>query len=382
MALRSGATNRSSGELRSPWRPEGRRYDLSRAPRRDPLGAAVDATRRMSGRILVIGGQGVLGTFIASALAEAGHRVLRGGRRRESDPSLRLLDLDRPETVGPACGEVDLVVNTVPHPGLAPERAVLGQGGTLLNIASMSAAERAHLNAEADAARGLVVVHAGLAPGVVNLVAAEMLAAYPDADSVEIALTLSASGSAGKAGGGFGYRIFTGSAHHRTIDIPFPAPVGRRACLEVSLEEEGWLGGASRVRQQHLYVTLLDRLPDFGMRFANALRIISLLPRAAFFAGRGGVPAELSREAICEWVAVGREGRRMTVRTVEGYGDYRMTTAATVVFAEALLRRREADLANRNGVCGVEDLFSLRELQPALEAGGLRITERPDLVRP
>lgn len=72
------------------------------------------------------------------------------------------------------------------------------------------------------------------------------------ADSVEIALTLSASGSAGRAGGGFGYRIFTGAAHHRTIEIPFPGPVGRRVCLEVSLEEEGWLGRTPRVRQQHL----------------------------------------------------------------------------------------------------------------------------------
>lgn len=94
------------------------------------------------------------------------------------------------------------------------------------------------------------------------------------------------------------------------------------------------------------------------------------------------MPAELSREAICEWVAVGCEGRRIAVRTIEGCGDYRMTTVATVVFAEALLRRRERDLADRNGVCGVEDLFSLRDLQPALEARGLRITERLDLVQP
>jgi len=330
----------------------------------------------MSGRILVIGGQGVLGSFIARTLAEAGHGVLRGGRRPESDPSWRMLDLDRPETVAAACREVDLVVNTVPHPGLAAEHAVLREGGTLLNIASMSGAERARLHADAGAARGLIVVHAGLAPGVVNLVAADMLGSFPEADAVEIALTLSASGSAGKAGGGFGYRIFTGSAHHRIVDISFPAPIGRRACFEVSLEDEGWFGGAPRVRQQHLYVTLLERLPNLGMRIANALRIISLLPRAAFLAGRGGVPAELSREAICEWVAVGRAGRRMAVRTVEGDGDYRMTTAATVVFAEALLRRRAEDLAHRNGVCGVEDLFSLRELQPALEAGGLRITDR------
>jgi hypothetical protein len=129
-----------------------------------------------------------------------------------------------------------------------------------------------------------------------------------------------------------------------------------------------------------LYVTLLERLPNFGMLLANALRIISLLPRAAFFAGRGGVPAELSREPICEWVAVGSEDRRMAVRTIDGYGDYRMTTAATVVFAEALLRRRGGDHGDTNGVC-VEDLLSLRELRPALEARGVRITERPDLVR-
>src|SRR5262245_6708460 len=335
----------------------------------------------MSGRILVIGSQGVLGTFIARTLAEAGYGVLRGGRRRESDSSFRLLDLGRPETVAAACREADVVVNRVPHPGLAAERAVLREGGTLLNVASMAAPERRRLKAEAGAAHGLVVVHAGLAPGVVNLVAADMLGAHPEADTVEIALTLSASGSAGRAAAGFGYRIFTGSPHHRAIDIPFPEPLGRRACLEVSLEEEGWLGDTARVRQQHLYVCLLERLPNLGMRLANALRIISRLPRAAFFAGRGGVPTELSREAICEWVAVGRGGRRIAVSTIEGDGDYRMTTAATAVFVEALLRRRACDL-DSNGVRGVEELLSLRELRPALEARGLRMTERPELVRP
>jgi len=59
----------------------------------------------MRGRILVIGAQGVLGSFIARSLADAGYGVLRAGRRQESDSSFRLLDLDRPETVAAACRE-------------------------------------------------------------------------------------------------------------------------------------------------------------------------------------------------------------------------------------------------------------------------------------
>src|SRR5262245_23323733 len=167
-------------------------------------------------RVLVIGGQGVLGSFLGRAFVRAGWDVIRGGRRPESGVDFRLLDLDAAGTVRRACADVDLVVSTVPHPGMAAERAVLRDGGTLLNGASMTAKERAQLEREQAGARGLVVVHAGLAPGVTTLAATELLRAHPDADEIEIAMTFSAATASGPAAAGFGHRLLAGAAHRST----------------------------------------------------------------------------------------------------------------------------------------------------------------------
>jgi hypothetical protein len=48
------------------------------------------------------------------------------------------------------------------------------------------------------------VLHAGLAPGVTPLVAAELLARHPEAETLEVALTLSAQTTSGRAGAEFG----------------------------------------------------------------------------------------------------------------------------------------------------------------------------------
>jgi NAD(P)-dependent dehydrogenase (short-subunit alcohol dehydrogenase family) len=56
-----------------------------------------DTTAR--GRVLVFGAQGVLGTFLARAFAEAGWEVVRGGRRPEAASDFCQLDLDVPNTL-------------------------------------------------------------------------------------------------------------------------------------------------------------------------------------------------------------------------------------------------------------------------------------------
>src|SRR5256885_7149640 len=96
-------------------------------------------------RALVIGAQGVLGSFIARRFREAGWDVIRGGRRPEAAEDFRLVDLDRPQTVATTCRDSDLVVSTVRHPALSAERAVLAGGGVLLSLDDLPAAERARL---------------------------------------------------------------------------------------------------------------------------------------------------------------------------------------------------------------------------------------------
>jgi NAD(P)-dependent dehydrogenase (short-subunit alcohol dehydrogenase family) len=49
----------------------------------------------MARKVLMIGAQGVLGTFMARAFRDAGWQVTRGGRRPETAADFTLVDLDR-----------------------------------------------------------------------------------------------------------------------------------------------------------------------------------------------------------------------------------------------------------------------------------------------
>jgi hypothetical protein len=317
--------------------------------------------------VLVIGSQGALGSTVVRAFERAGWEVHRAARRPGT--SFRLVDLGTPDTLRRAFDGIDVVVNTVPHAGLAAERAVLERGGLLLNISALPASEAAGLPASGT---GTVVMNSGLAPGVTNLVAADLVARHPDADGIELALTLSASATSGPAGGEFVYRHLTSSRRHATATIPFPPPIGERRCVEIAEGENGWLGAAAGGRSVRTYLCISEPLLHRGVLAANRTGVMSLVPRAAFVGGRKGPPGDASTEPFSEWVAVLRSGRRLTARTVEGEGDYRSTAAATVVVAEALLRR--GDLPG--GRFDPEDLLSLGDVSAALEAAGIRVVER------
>jgi hypothetical protein len=263
-----------------------------------------------------------------------------------------------------------VAVNTVPHPGLAAERAVLDTGGTLLNISALPYAAADPLR-DRDG-RGTVVMNAGLVPGVTSLVAAHLVELYPDADAIELALTLSASATSGPAAGEFVYEHVTSRRRHRTAVVPFPAPIGERRCMEIAEDEHGWLGTTAHGRDVRTYLCLSERPLHAGVLAANRVGGLSLLPRAAFVRPRRG-GGEPSRERFSEWVAVLRDRRRLAARTVEGDGDYRSTAAATVVLAEALRERPEA---LPRGCFDAEDLFRLGDVSAPLEAAGIRIVDR------
>ena len=85
----------------------------------------------------------------------------------------------------------DLVVNTAHHRDLSPERTVLRQGGTLINLTDFTQAQRAQLAGEGAEGRGLVVADTGFS-GIAYLAIAEMLREHPEADAAEYTLMFSA----------------------------------------------------------------------------------------------------------------------------------------------------------------------------------------------
>jgi hypothetical protein len=320
---------------------------------------------------LVIGAQGVLGSFIARGFREAGYVVIRGGRRLENAEDFRLVDLDRPGTVIEACREADLVVSTVRHPGLAAERSILGAGGVLLNLDDLPADERARLSLASNEHRGLVVDRTGLG-GVTGLAAAELLERHPEADTLEFGITASARETAGRAGGVLIRRMLGGSRHLETASVVLPKPFGHCRCLSGEQGAIEFVAPLARGRKARFY--LCFRPAAFNALFLglNALRVASRLPEAAFTIGRSSVPLEPSRQPTCHWVAVSRAGVLLARRVVVGNGDYRSTVGATLVFAEALLAATATE-QRRRGVFGIEELLALREILPALEARGIRV---------
>jgi len=328
-----------------------------------------------SGRtVLVLGAQGVLGSVLAATFAEEGWEVVRAGRRPQA--GMRMVDLDSPETLREALAGVDLVANPIPDERLIAERAVLERGPVLVNMSAVPAARGWQLKREADSGTGLVLIHAGLVPGITSLVAADLLQAHPDAGEVELAFTLSAGGTSGKGGAGLIHCYLTSARHHRTFRVDLGPPLGTRTCFEVGAEEGGWLSeDLLGKRDVRLGVYFRERALQALFRSLNALHMIGGTPRATFVAGRGRVPTEATREPVCEWVAVKHGGERLAARAIHGRGDYRMTAASTVVLGEALLELRGAE-PTRTGVFAPEELFALAQLKSAFERRGFRITER------
>ncbi|HEX3173177.1 MAG TPA: NAD-dependent epimerase/dehydratase family protein [Solirubrobacterales bacterium] len=325
-------------------------------------------TAPLSRDACVIGAQGALGGAVVAQFESAGWTVHPAGRRPGRRGDFRQLDLDRPEAVAPALRNVDLVVSTVPHPDWAAERTVLGQGSVLVNCSHAPGRAAAAIAAEANGPKGTVLLNAGLVPGVTNLVAADLLGRHPEADCLEVAFTVLSAGTAGKAGGEFVHHGLTSRRHHRVVELPMPAPFGELSFIEVAEGEDGGFGGVAGQRGVETYLGFGDWPLSLALRTMNALRLISVLPKAAFALDRSGA-AEASREPTAIWVGARRGAERLGASVLECEGDYRTTAAAARLFGELLLEGNA-----RPGCFNPEDLFSLSDLLPALHGIGVRVT--------
>ena len=319
-----------------------------------------------SNRALVIGARGVLGALTVRALAAAGW-IVRGGVRRPGPGEVEI-DLDRSDSVAAGLDPAELVVNAVPHPGLLTERHVLEHGGTLINISALPAAAERSLRAVAAGARGTVLMNAGLAPGVTSLVAADLLRVRPDADELEIVLTVSSGIVRGPAGAAFLHRGLAGVAHHRTARVTLPAPFGERLCIGFGEGDAGWLGGVAEGRLVRLYVCVAEPEAHERLLAANTAGTMRSLPADAFRSVNG--PA--GDEPVAHWVAALRRGRRLSVRIVECHGDFVSAARTTPVFADVLRTARPGA-----GCFGPEEVCTLADVDAPLRRAGIAVSARP-----
>lgn len=319
--------------------------------------------------VCVIGAQGTLGSTVAGQFESAGWRVHPAGRRADPRERFRPLDLDRPDTVSAAIKDVDLVASAVPYLGLTAERIVLEQGGFLVNCSDLPAQAAANVATTAREPKGTVLINAGLAPGVGNLVAEDLLAEHPDADCVEVAVTVYLGETAGKAAGEFAHRALTARRRHRVIKLPMPQPFGELEFIEAAEDEDVGMGAVAEHRRNEFYLGFADSPINLAIRAVNRMRLMAVLPKVAFLIGRGGAVEEASRHPCAIWIGVRRGDKRLGASILECEGDYWTTAAIARVFGEALLERPA-----RLGCFNPEDLFRLGDLLPALSEVGLRVT--------
>jgi hypothetical protein len=308
----------------------------------------------------------VLGALTVRAFAGADWEVRSGARhprRNEVD-----IDLERPGSVAAALDEDLLVVNTVPRPELLAERLVLERGGALINTADLPASAGRSLRAIAAGARGMVLMNAGLAPGVTAVVAADLLRTHPDADELELVFMLSSTTPRGPASANFLHRGLTAVARHRTTRVPLPQPFGERVCLGFGEGEAGWLGGVAEGRVVRQYVYVSEPAAHEQLLALNSAAGMNALPRSLLGPREPPVAGAASDEPVAHWVAALRAGRRLGARTIECRGDFLHAARSTVVFGAALLTQQR-----RGGCFDPEEICTLGRMQGELRAAGVKV---------
>lgn len=323
--------------------------------------------------VLVIGARGALGALVADAFGQHGWAVRAASRNRDPSSGFQYLDLTDAAALGPALDGADLVVTTVPDLTLAAERHVLEHGGVLVNLSAGPATALRSLRDQAGQVKGTVVMNAGIAPGVTNLLAAELLTNNPEADEVELVFTVTTKGTGGPASAAFAHRGFTGLGHHRVKQVTLPGPFGTRRVLGFAEPDRGWLAPAADGLTISPYIYLAERSAAAMMNALNTVRLISRLPAAALGSGRRTPVAQASREPVAHSVAVLRQGQRLDCRLVTGHGDFRMAASSAVVFADALLGRDGLPAA-QPGAWYPEEVLSLQRVQAPLHQAGIDIS--------
>ena len=308
----------------------------------------------------------MLGKLTADAFRETGWNVRAADRR--AGPDQIELDLDSGESVADVLEEAELVINTVPHPRLLAERAVLERGGVLVNTSALPAAAARSLRAVAGGARGTVLMNAGLAPGVTNLVAADLLHHHPTAEELEIVFTVSVDARRGPAGADFLYRGLTAVTRHHTRVIPLPEPFGERCCLGFAEGESAWLGGIAEARVVRLYICIAEDAAHEQMLVLNRRGAMHRLPRSLLESVAPPGEGTPSAEPVAHWIGLGTRGRRLAAMTVQCRGDSLHAARSTVIFAQAM-----QGPGLPGGCFDPEEICTLSQIESALRAAGVRV---------
>ncbi|MFB9880168.1 NAD-dependent epimerase/dehydratase family protein [Planobispora siamensis] len=276
-------------------------------------------------RALVLGGYGAVGAGIVAELRRRGEEALAAGR----NPRLAdvVVDLREPRSLAAALPGVDVVVNAAGAEDPTVAEAVTGAGAAFVDITAttgyVAALERLTPCAP-------VLLSVGLAPGLTNLLAAEVHGESPDTP-IDIALLLGAGERHGEASTAWAYGL---------LGRGFRDPATGRRIRNYTLARHFVLPGQGPRRlyradysDQHV----LTR--DLGVAVRTYFGLDSGAATAALAAltwvpGASKAPRGLHPPGGDRWLAMAR-GRDGTTRWLGGRGQSRATAAIAATAARA-----------------------------------------------
>lgn len=326
----------------------------------------------MRARALVVGAQGVHGSFIVHELREHGWDVLRAGRRAEPAEDFRCIDLNAPITSGAIPDDARLIISTVPHGDLLLEQHVLEKGGILLSPACVPRLALHKLNLYQGKAKGVVVPHAGLTPGLSNLLAADLLKNATEVINLAIGLTFRALSASGAEGRKWVFGLLAKSAVTPVTQVRLPSPLNVRRYMSTDLAAEGWLSDPDRPPSQRLEFCFIERILDALLRGLSSLRWVSLFSRIAAPGYLHRTPKP-TQEPIFQWATARAADGRESGWLVSAHGDYRSTAAAVRIFAEAVMRLNAESRLPR-GLVRLQDVLTLGDVKPQFSASRISVS--------
>lgn len=296
-------------------------------------------------RVLVLGGYGAVGAPTVAALRSAGHSCVVAGR----DPrrAERVVDLAEPGLLGyrEALDGVDAVVNAsgAEDPDLVT--AATGQGAAFVDPTAtpgyVSRIERLE-------PRAPVLLSVGLAPGLTNLLAADL----PGREPIELGVVLGSGERHGAAATSWSLGLLGRS---------FPDPATGRPVRNLTRGRTLELpAGPRRLYRadfcdQHTLTRDLDRpvRTYLGLDSARATLALSLLARLPGVGALHGVRRVPHLPGTDAWALVAASGGHR--RWARGRGQSRGTAQVTA-WAAALTEHLPAGVHHLHGVAALADL--------------------------
>ncbi|WP_236568115.1 MULTISPECIES: saccharopine dehydrogenase [unclassified Nocardiopsis] len=298
-------------------------------------------------RILILGGYGAVGAPTTALLRRAGHTCWTAGRDRTRAD--RPVDLAEHGLGGyrAALAGADAVVNASGAEDPALAGAAAEHGAAFVDATATTAYVR---SLERLAPRAPVLLSVGLAPGLTNLLAADLHAAAPGGTEMDLAVALGVGERHGAAATAWSYgllgRTFADPAtgepvrnltRPRTFDLP---GLGRRRLYRADFCDQ-------HVLTRDLGRPVRTRFGVDSRALTAALALLGRLP------GARGLPTGIHLPGSDAWVVLAQAGGHR--RWARGRGQS-LATAALTAWAVSLVGGLDPGVHHLHRVAALGDL--------------------------